>query len=231
MKNHMKALRTREDLYDIASRLQGIDRFTEPCKLAEGYRHIVKEVFKYDDLIIKKTNHLKNRGRDLYLFENERYWLKKLKPYKFAPTLIESFYIGRDLYLIMNKLQGYQLISVYDGNSSWNTAEFREKLRACFAEFLGVFKKLNLTHKDLRPHNIIVNQDMSVFGVIDYQFCSRVGEKIKVNGFWQRRHYRLSSQSVGGKWRKLGLTEFNFETDTYMLDLIIKQLSSLAEID
>ncbi len=227
----MKTDRTREDLYDIASKLQGVDRFTEPCELPEGYRHIVKEVFEYDDLIIKKTNHSKNRSRDLYLFENERYWLEKLKPYNFAPTLMESFYIGRDLYLIMNKLPGHPLKSVYDGNSNWNTADFRKKLKTCFKEFLDVFKKLNLTHKDLRPHNIMVNQDMSILGVIDYQFCSRVGEKIKVNGFRQRRHYRLARQSVGGKWRKPGLTRFNFETDEYMLDFIIKQLSSLAKTD
>ncbi|HBG27222.1 MAG: hypothetical protein A2Y10_12400 [Planctomycetes bacterium GWF2_41_51] len=223
----MENIISKDSLMCVALALKDIDRYTPIEQLPTGYRHIIKEVFEYEDIIIKKTNYAKNRNMDHYLFENEIYWLERLHGCGFSPELMDSFKIDEDIYILMRKIQGDNLYSVFNEHKTWNTSDFRNKLREKFNGTLEFLKRESLIHKDLRPQNIIVNREVSVFGVVDYQFCSKAGEGLKVVGLRQWLHYRKAIKGVGGEWRKPDISEFDFDTDRYMLYLIIEQLSSL----
>ena len=208
---------------DLLIRFEDIDRYTPLEKLPEDCVHLHKEVFKYRDYIIKKTNYKKNKNKDSYLFDNEARWLKYLQKYTFVPKFYGKYYLDNNIYLVMEYVNGISLDKT-DGRFLKEFGPYYNLLAEKLYKVLDVFVDEDITHKDLRPNNIIINSTATVFKIIDFQFCSFTGQDIQTNNELQAEHYRQAIKNVGGNWRMPKLQKHDFDTDRYAVEKILEDL-------
>lgn len=105
------------------------------------------------------------------LFFNEIYWLKKLKSYKFVPRLLNIDYKN---YIISTSYEG-EKISYRNKPYDWS-----KQLR----KILYSLKKNNCFHSDIKPDNLLVNNNKLV--LIDFSQSIKISE-LKKNIFLKKR--------------------------------------------
>lgn len=213
------------NIKEILDQFDGIDRDTLPEKLPRDCVHLYKEIFKFNELVIKATNYRKNGGRDDYVFENEAKWLTYLQKYPFVPKFYGKYYANNNIYLIIEYVEGISLDRV-DRRFLKEFDPYFELLVNKLYHMLDVFNRENITHKDLRPNNIIINKTMSIFKIIDFQYCSPIFQDLETKNEQQAEHYRKSILNVGGMWRMPGMERHDFTTDRYAVEKILKDLKT-----
>jgi len=201
----------------ILKKFEGIDRFTPSHKLPANSIHIHKEVFRYNDLIIKYTNTEKNNA---FLFENESFWYKCLQGVSFIPEFYGKYYLDGRIYLVIEYID-CKTLDREDKKRNKSLYSNYSLLKEKLYYVLDVFQKLNITHKDLRPHNILVSHDLSICKVIDFQFCSRIGRDIKTIDHKQKLFYNKAMLNVGGRWRQPNILQQDYHSDKYAIDKVL----------
>jgi tRNA A-37 threonylcarbamoyl transferase component Bud32 len=150
---------------------------------------IKKNVFETDELIIKTVD-----KRQKFLIENEMRLLKYLDKYDYFPKVMHYFEGEKRTYLALSKIKGKDLFNSYRIAPS-NKNKIIENLN----KILDVFKKENVTHRDIRPQNIIINGEE--VGVIDFQFA--LIDQQPLNPKTDKEKYMLMSceKNLGSQWR------------------------------
>lgn len=221
----MNSALNNEKRHALISLFKGIDRHTLVEELPENCIHFHKEVFKCGSYIIKKTNYKKNGKKDHYLFENEAFWLGRLQKYPFVPNFYGKYYHENDIYLIIEYIHGVS-IDKTDKVFLKQFFPFFRLFEKKLHDILEVFASENITHKDLRPHNIIIHNSFKACSIIDYQFCSAVGEDLPTNCDLQAAHYKKAMNSVGGQWRMPNIESHTFTSDRYAVEKVLNDLQN-----
>ena len=206
----------------LLNQCKNIDRYSQKGYLPKNFVHLHKEVFKFKNLIIKGTNYKKNGCMDHYLFENEDYWLKYFQKFSFVHRFYGKYYKNNNLYLVMEYIKGITLDRLTKRQIKKINIEL---IKDDIHEVLQVFKTEEITHKDLRPHNIILSNSFKKVKIIDFQFCTKIGEYLKPKDLQSKEHYKKAIKSVGGEWRKPKMVEYSFDTDEYTINKIISEIT------
>ncbi len=200
--------------------IKGFDRNTPKSQIPDGFTHIHKEIFRYGDIIIKGTNYHKNKDNYHYLFINEAYWLEYFQKYDFVPRFYGKYLIENDIFLVIEYFTGKDLSKI---NIFKKMLINKQSIKFQLLKILEVLKSENVTHKDLRPENIILTNSGEI-KIIDFQFCSKVGEDLKTNNENQLRHYKKAINNVGGDYRSKYYSINSLECDAYSISKILKYL-------
>lgn len=243
-KNYAKNVSDSRELYlgkiDFNSIMEQIKEYKESYNTNSNknnffsiyrYRETDKknEFYKYENYFIKCNNYKSRKGIDKFIFENEAKWLENLQKYDFIPKYFGKYKMDDQICLIMEDINGTSL-----DKASW---VMEKSFDRCFPKLidnlykvLEIFKKEGIVHKDLCPQNIIINENMNIFKIIDFQFCSKLGERMKTSSKEQEIFYNNCLKNVGREWRKPNLIEFNYETDRYSVEKILNSLSPAKRI-
>lgn len=207
----------------IATTISKLDRDIPASDLPNGCLHLHKEVFSYQGLVFKGTSHNRLGGKDKYLFINEGRWLEHLQQYSFSPEFWGCFRFENDVFVVTKQIPGVTLQNL-SSTFFKNFEVLFPKLETELNAFLSTMEKEGLTHKDLEPQNIMINDDLSLFKVLDYQFCYYVEQDLPTENELQQGHYEAAIKSVGSKWRMPGIVRHSFASDRFAIKKILSEI-------
>ena len=208
------------NIYDIIEKLNTVDRNTPRRKLPTGIIHLFKETFRFGDYVIKKTNYHKNGDKFHFLFDNEAHWLENLKGKNIAPDFYGLVKSGKDIALIIEWLPGITLDKL--NAFKLMRIDYRE-ITNNMLNTLTQIKGIGLTHKDLRPQNIILTLNNEI-RIIDWQLCSTAMERPVGLSKSQVELWDKLLAVAGGVYRQTDLIEHSFDTDKYAVEKIAGEL-------
>ena len=106
-----------------------------------------------------------NEDKEIFCHLNEPHILQKLINYKFLPKLISSFQDFENLYLVTNLNEGSNLYHYKDENMTEEQLKF---ISACIIQSFIYLRKNNIIHRDIRMHNLIMDQDNYLSNCLRY---------------------------------------------------------------
>ena len=116
---------------------------------------------------------------------NEPHILKKLINYKFMPKLISSFQDFENLYLVTNLNEGSNLYHYKDENMTEEQLKF---ISACIIQSFIYLRKNNIIHRDIRMHNLIMDQD-NYLNLLDFSYAINYSQKNEIKYYIRGEYF------------------------------------------
>jgi hypothetical protein len=153
---------------------------------------IKRNVFETKNYIIKKSG----KGQR-FLMQNEVSILKRLEKYDYFTKVIDHIKGEDGDYLVLSKIEGKDLARYFKiSNHDYKLLE------SGLDEILKILKKEKITHRDLRPHNLILGRDK--IHLIDFQFSLIDQKAIPVKTSDQKYLLICCEKNLGGEWKPEG---------------------------
>ncbi|HNE07461.1 MAG TPA: serine/threonine-protein kinase PknK, partial [Leptospiraceae bacterium] len=148
-------------------------------KIHEGEKSILYRGKKKDQpVIIKILNNDYPSTSELSKFKHEYDILENINSDYIIKTIsIEKY--KNSIAIVFEDIGGESLATLYNSVSSYSIKEILN-IMILSIKALGEVHKLNLVHKDIKPHNIIFNKSSQVLKIIDFGNASLL---VKQNSF------------------------------------------------
>lgn len=126
-----------------------------------------------------------NEDKEIFCHLNEPHILKKLINYKFLPKLISSFQDFDNLYLVTNLNEGSTLYHYKDENMTEEQLKF---ISACLIQTFIYLRKHNIIHRDIRMHNLIMDQD-NYLNLLDFSYAINYSQKNEIKYYIRGEYF------------------------------------------
>ena len=123
--------------------------------------------------------------KEIFCHLNEPHILKKLINYKFLPKLISSFQDFDNLYLVTNLNEGSTLYHYKDENMTEEQLKF---ISACLIQTFIYLRKHNIIHRDIRMHNLIMDQD-NYLNLLDFSYAINYSQKNEIKYYIRGEYF------------------------------------------
>ena len=164
--------------------------------------------------------------KEIFCHLNEPHILKKLINYKFLPKLISSFQDFENLYLVTNLNEGSTLYHYKDENMTGEQLKF---ISACLIQTFIYLRKHNIIHRDIRMHNIIMDQD-NYLNLLDFSYAINYSQKNEIK-YYIRGEYFDNAPEIQN------FAIYDYNSDYYRLGgsilfyFIFKQYLNIIKIE
>ncbi|OSC96696.1 hypothetical protein PYCCODRAFT_1481808 [Trametes coccinea BRFM310] len=129
------------------------------------------------------------------------------------PVVVDNFMLEGKTWLVMSRLPGHCLADVYPEI----TPEIEQRLSSQLSHILAPLRaipppgparahsrphEIRLTHNDLSAHNILVDDDWNITGIVDWEACAWMPE------YWELTKGTFLLQYRKGRWNRIMTSVF-----------------------
>ncbi|MEH2199315.1 serine/threonine-protein kinase [Nostoc sp.] len=108
-------------------------------------------------------------------FEKEAKTLEKLGSHPQIPTLIDYFEEERELYLVQEYIEGFDLKQKLDNSNPWREQDVISMLKDILPTLTYIHEE-RIIHRDIKPSNLVIQEHDNKIFVIDFGIVKELNE-------------------------------------------------------